>query len=123
GRSDVPIINQAARARYGPLLRAGVRIYEWNGPMLHAKTLVADAAWALIGSTNLNPFSLLGTYELDIEIQDAALAGRLERQFLADLDRATEITLEDWRNRPRARRLREHASAALLWFPHRLYSG
>ena len=42
GRSDVPLLNQAARAHYGALLRAGVRIYEWNGPMLHAKTVVAD---------------------------------------------------------------------------------
>lgn len=123
GRSDVPIINQAARARYGPLLRAGVRIYEWNGPMLHAKTVVADGAWALVGSSNLNPFSLLGTYELDVEIQDPGIAGQLERQFLSDIEQATEVTLDDWRRRPRMRRIREHAAAALLWFPHRLYSG
>ncbi|HEY8468254.1 MAG TPA: phospholipase D-like domain-containing protein [Longimicrobiales bacterium] len=123
GRSDVPIINEAARARYGSLLRAGVRIYEWNGPMLHAKTVVADGTWALIGSTNLNPFSLLGTYELDVEIQDRGIASQLERQFLADLENATEITLDAWRSRPRARRIREHLAAALLWFPHRLYSG
>src|SRR5690606_33417955 len=80
GRSDIPIVNQAARARYGPLLRAGVRIYEWNGPMLHAKTVVADGTWALVGSSNLNPFSLLGSHELDVEIQDPGIARQLERQ-------------------------------------------
>ncbi len=123
GRSDIPIVNQAARARYGPLLRAGVRIYEWNGPMLHAKTVVADGTWALVGSSNLNPFSLLGSHELDVEIQDPGIARQLERQFLADLENATEITLDAWRHRPRGQRIREHLAAALLWFPHRLYSG
>ncbi len=123
GRSDIPVVNQAARARYGPLLRAGVRIYEWNGPMLHAKTVVADGTWALVGSSNLNPFSLLGSHELDVEIQDPGIARQLERQFLADLENATEITLDAWRHRPRGQRIRDHLAAALLWFPHRLYSG
>nr|PZN89498.1 MAG: cardiolipin synthase B [bacterium] len=123
GRSDIPIVNQAARARYGSLLRAGVRIYEWNGPMLHAKTVVADGTWALVGSSNLNPFSLFGCHELDVEIQDGAIAQQLERQFLADLENATEITLDAWPRRSRAQRFRERLAAALLWFPHRLYSG
>ncbi|HLU25884.1 MAG TPA: phospholipase D-like domain-containing protein [Longimicrobiales bacterium] len=123
GRSDLPILNQAARAHYTALLRAGVRIYEWTGPMLHAKTVVADGNWALIGSSNLNPFSLWGSYELDVEIQGPELASALERQFLADLDSAREITLEAWRRRPARQRWIERLGAALLWLPYKLYSG
>ncbi len=123
GQSDVPILNQAARVHYGTLLRAGVRIYEWTGPMLHAKTVVADGALALIGSSNLNPFSFTGNYELDVEIQDPTLAGALERQFLEDLASAREITEEAWRARPAFQRWRERLGAAALWVPYRLYGG
>ena len=123
GRSDLPILNQAARAHYAALLRAGVRIYEWTGPMLHAKTVVADGNWALIGSSNLNPFSLWGSFELDVEIQDPALASVLERQFLADLRSAREITPESWRRRPARQRWIERLGAALLWLPYKLYNG
>lgn len=121
-RSDLPLLNQAARAHYASLLAAGVRIYEWTGPMLHAKSMVADGSLALIGSSNLNPFSLLGSYELDVVIEDAGLATALEQQFLADLRRAKEITLDEWRRRPAAQRWRERLGAAVLWLPYKLYS-
>lgn len=123
GRSDLPLLNQAARAHYASLLRAGVRIHEWTGPMLHAKTVVADGRIALIGSSNLNPFSLLGSYELDVEIQDERLGRALERQFLLDLERAREITLDEWCVRPRMQRALERLGAAALWLPYRIYSG
>lgn len=123
GRSDLPLLNQAARAHYAELLRAGVRIFEWTGPMLHAKTVVADGRIALVGSSNLNPFSLMGCYELDVEIQDEHLAGALERQFLDDLASAREITRDLWHTRPMPQRLRERVAAAALWLPYRIYNG
>lgn len=123
GRSDVPPLNHAARAHYAPLLRAGVRIYEWNGPMLHAKTVIADGTIALVGSSNLNPISLFGNYELDVEIEDAPLARTLEAQFLTDLAAAHEITLHDWSRRPSRQRWRERIGAMLLWLPYRIFSG
>lgn len=123
GRSDLPMLNQAARAHYGELLAAGVRIFEWTGPMLHAKTMVVDGNWALVGSSNLNPFSLLGNFELDVEVQDSGLASRLEAQFLADLERAREIRLADWLRRPRSQRWAERFGAIILWFPYKLYDG
>ncbi|HEX7051898.1 MAG TPA: phospholipase D-like domain-containing protein [Longimicrobiales bacterium] len=123
GRSDLPVLNQAARAHYAALLRAGIRIFEWSGPMLHAKTVVADGRIALVGSSNLNPFSLMGSYELDVEVQDTDVAGQLERQFLSDLGRAREITPDAWHRRPRAQRWRERLGAVALWMPYRLYSG
>jgi cardiolipin synthase len=100
GANDVPVITPFIRAGYRPLLEAGVRIYEWNGPMLHAKTGVADSRWARVGSTNLNITSWLGNCELDAIIEDEGVAREVEQMFLDDLERATEIVL-DQRRRPR----------------------
>jgi cardiolipin synthase len=57
GSSDLPLIRNLSRIGYRDLLRSGVRIYEWDGPMLHAKTIVADRRWTRVGSSNLNPSS------------------------------------------------------------------
>lgn len=122
-RSDLRLLNQAARAHYASLLRAGVRIYLWNGPMLHAKTLVVDGAIALVGSSNLNPWSMMGCFELDLQLEDPGLAGRLEKQFLDDLERAREITPETWLHRPGSERLQERVGAGLLWLPYKLAGG
>ncbi len=122
-RSDLRALNQAGRAHYARLLRNGVRIYLWEGPMLHAKTLVVDGVLALIGSSNLNPFSMLGCYELDLQLQDPGIAGALQQQFLLDLERSHEITLPEWKHRPARQRLQERLGAGLLWLPYKLYSG
>jgi cardiolipin synthase A/B len=58
--TDIPLLRPLSRAGYRPLLEAGVRVFEWNGTMLHAKTAVADSRWARVGSTNLNVASWLG---------------------------------------------------------------
>jgi cardiolipin synthase len=92
GSSDLPLVRNLSRIGYRDLLRSGVRIYEWDGPMLHAKSLVADARWVRIGSSNLNPSSLLGNYELDVLIEDPALGEALERQFRLDIARSREVT-------------------------------
>ncbi len=91
GSSDVPWIRNLTRIGYRTLLRTGVRIWEWEGPMLHAKTLVADGRWVRVGSSNLNASSLLGNYELDVLIEDTALAASMEAQFRRDLARSREV--------------------------------
>lgn len=93
GASDIPMISPVSRAGYKPLLDGGVRVFEWNGTMLHAKTAVADGVWARVGSTNLNLASWMGNYELDVAIQDRAFAGLMADQYLADLAHSTEIVL------------------------------
>ena len=93
GASDIPMISPVSRAAYKPLLDAGVRVFEWNGTMLHAKSAVADGVWARVGSTNLNLASWMGNYELDVAIEDRAFAKRMADQYLEDLDRSTEIVL------------------------------
>jgi cardiolipin synthase A/B len=100
GASDVWLVRSLSRAGYRPLLEAGVRVFEWNGSMLHAKTAVADGRWARIGSTNLNVASWLGNWELDVAVEDEGFASAMEAMFLEDLTRATEIVLK---NRARVR--------------------
>ncbi len=103
--SDVGWTVPVARSLYRPLLEAGVRIFEWNGTMVHAKTAIADARWARIGSTNLNVNSWLGNWELDVALEDEGVAKELESHYLEDLERSTEIVLQTYRlptSRPRA---------------------
>jgi cardiolipin synthase A/B len=92
GTSDLPLVRNLSRIGYRELLRNGVRIFEWDGPMLHAKTIVADGRWTRVGSSNLNSSSLLGNWELDVLIEDPDLADAMERQFRLDIARSREVT-------------------------------
>ena len=92
GSSDLPLVRNLSRIGYRQLLRSGVRIFEWEGPMLHAKTSVADGRWSRVGSSNMNPSSLVGNYELDVLIEDPALGESMERQFRIDVARSREVT-------------------------------
>ena len=94
GTSDIPAIGSLSRAGYRPLLEAGVRVFEWNGSMLHAKTAVADSRWARVGSSNLNLASWLGNCEIDVAIEDEAFARDMEAQYRRDLENSTEIVLK-----------------------------
>jgi len=100
GTSDVPMVAALSRTGYRALLEAGIRIYEWNGPMLHAKTALADDRWARVGSTNLNIASWLGNCEIDVAIEDPGFTNLLADQYLRDLEHATEIVLSRKRARP-----------------------
>ncbi len=91
--TDVPLLRPLSRTGYKPLLEAGVRVFEWNGTMMHAKTAVADGNWARVGSTNLNIASWLGNCELDVVVEDEAFAREMEDRYLQDLSNATEIVL------------------------------
>lgn len=93
GTSDLPLVRNLTRIGYRSLLRAGVRIFEWNGPMLHAKTSVADGRWVRVGSTNLNWSSLLGNWELDLIIEHPAAAAEMERVFRRDLAHSSEVVI------------------------------
>ena len=91
--SDIGIVQAISRAGYRPLLEAGVRVFEWSGPMMHAKTAVADGHWARVGSTNLNAASWLGNWELDVVVEDDRFGAAMEQMYLRDLAQATEIVL------------------------------
>ncbi|HEU0176142.1 MAG TPA: phospholipase D-like domain-containing protein, partial [Blastocatellia bacterium] len=91
--SDIPVMRALSRTSYRPLLESGVRVYEWNGPMIHAKTAVADGRWARVGSTNMNPVSWVNNWELDVVIEDSGIGEEMEEMFLNDLENATEMVL------------------------------
>lgn len=108
GGSDLPLVQPLTRAGYRQLLEAGVRIFEWNGSMIHAKTAVADGRWARVGSSNLNIQSWLGNWELDVAVDDEEFGRQMEAMYREDLENATEIVLSAQRVRrastvPRAR--------------------
>ena len=96
--TDIPILKPLSRSGYRPLLEAGVRVFEWNGTMVHAKTAVADGRWSRVGSTNLNVASWIGNCDLDVVVEDTQFARRMEEQYLQDLGNATEVILDDRKN-------------------------
>jgi cardiolipin synthase len=91
GSSDLPVIRNLTRLGYRDILRAGMRIFEWDGPMIHAKTMVADGRWTRVGTSNINLSSLVGNYELDVVIEDADLARTMELQFRRDIWASVEV--------------------------------
>src|SRR5690606_5773374 len=84
GASDLPMVRNLSRTGYRRLLRSGVRIWEWGGPMLHAKAICIDGRWVRVGSSNFNPSSLTANYELDVLIDDRRMAQQFDQQFLED---------------------------------------
>lgn len=98
-----PWVGSLSRGGYRFLLEHGVRLFEWQGAMIHAKTSVADGVWCRVGSSNLNAASLLGNWEIDVGVLDNDLAGQLEGLFLADLASSVEIVLPSTREVPPAR--------------------
>ena len=88
-----PLVGSLSRGGYRSLLKSGVRIFEWQGPMIHAKTAVVDGIWSRVGSSNLNSASLIGNWELDVGVLDMKLASQLEELFLTDLSSSIEIVL------------------------------
>ena len=91
--NDITWIGRASRAGYRQFLEAGVRIFEYGGPMIHAKTLVADGWWSKVGSTNLNFASLAANWEIDLVSEDPAFAREMEELFEEDLSNAREVNL------------------------------
>lgn len=107
GENDVPVVAWASRAHYSELLRGGVRIYEWQGPVLHSKSAAIDDDWLTIGTYNLDSRSWRYNLEINAMIEDRELSAAARRKFLQDLERATEVRIEQWRARPMLQRLLE----------------
>jgi len=113
-----PIVGGMSRAGYRPLLEAGVRIFEWEGPMIHAKTAVADGVWSRVGSSNQNLASLLGNWELDVAVTDRHFAAEMEALFETDLASSVEIKLLSSRVSRSPYRDRRSAERVLVEDPH-----
>lgn len=91
-RYDHPWVRRFTRSAYRRLRGSGVRIWEWQGPMMHAKTHVIDGIWVRVGSTDLNPLGVVVNYELDATVCDETLGSEASELFLRDLHRSREIT-------------------------------
>lgn len=89
--SDLYLVGPLSRSGYRRLIEEGVRIWEYQGPMMHAKTFVADGWCSRIGSTNLNVTGLITNWEIDVIIEDREFALEMERTYLADLEDAREV--------------------------------
>jgi cardiolipin synthase A/B len=109
---DKEVVRETGQRQYGRLLEAGVRIFEYQQTMLHAKVMIADGR-ANIGSSNLEHRSLGLDDELMVAFSDPNLVGELERHFHEDLEHAEEFDLDRWRRRSLAKRAREAAGDLL----------
>ncbi len=113
GRNNHPLAGAAARRVYQGLLDAGVRIYEWSGVMIHAKTAVADGEIGLVGSSNLDPLSMTRNYELNLLVVDPATGAAMRAMFARDLEHACRVEPAGWRLRPRWQKAAERAAGIL----------
>ncbi len=102
-----------ARRHFHDLLKDGVRIFLYRHIMIHSKTATIDGLWSTIGSANIDRYSMLGNYELNIEVYSRRLAAQMERMFEMDKTNAEELTLEEWQRRPLPAKLVERTLANL----------
>jgi cardiolipin synthase len=108
-----PIARLASRMYYGQLLQAGVEIFEYRPGMIHAKILIVDATWSVVGSTNFDSRSFELNDEVNLAVNDKALAARLLEDFAHDVAQSAPITYATWRGRSWRERVAGAASLLL----------
>jgi cardiolipin synthase len=114
-RTDQRLVRLASRRLFGQLLEKGVRIFEYQPGMTHAKVMMIDDRWAIVGTTNFDNRSFEHNDEVNVAFRDRDVAARLRRDFEADLAESLEITAEAWGRRP----LFEKALKPLSWILER----
>ena len=114
-QTDVPMVRLASRSHYGPMLRGGVRIYEYQPTMLHDKTVVVEGLFSTIGSINFDERSMSTNAEESLSFYDRAFAESMEAMFQRNLLRCHEVTYEAWRHRGATAKINE--SFSWLWEP------
>jgi cardiolipin synthase A/B len=113
-RVEYRLLHYASRALYGALLDAGVEIHEYHKSFLHAKVAVVDRLWATVGSSNIDPFSLLLAREANIAVEDAAFASTLHASLSAAMASGSrEVQAEHWHRRPLPARIAHWACYGL----------
>lgn len=105
GHTDHPFFQAAARALYRDLLAAGVMIFEYQASELHAKVAVIDGHWATVGSSNIDPFSLLLAREANIVVDDSGFAHDLRQRLQQAIDQSMALDPANWQRRPWPRRM------------------
>jgi len=107
GVIDWQVVYRASRSGFGPLLLGGIKIYEYQPALMHAKTMVIDGMLATVGSTNLDNRSFALNEEIDLVVRDAGVARQLETSFAEDLKHSTEVTYEAWQSRSLSEKILE----------------
>jgi cardiolipin synthase A/B len=107
GVSDHGLVFHAGQSFYEDLLENGVRIFQLQVAILHAKTAVIDSAWSTIGSANIDRRSFIHNYELNVVVIDPAFGRDMESAFSEDLRDSKEVTREQWEHRPMSDRIKE----------------
>jgi cardiolipin synthase len=105
--TDHMLTRRSSRRLFGQLLEAGAKIYEYQPAMIHAKVMVIDGLWSVVGSTNMDPRSFSLNDEVNVATPDTQIAQRLQQDFFEDLRQSSEVHLEEWRNRGIAERVHE----------------
>ena len=113
--TDQHWVRLASRRMWGQLLEAGIRIFEYLPAMIHAKVLVVDELWSVLGTTNLDNRSFEHNDEVNLAMRDPAVAARLLQDYERDLADSREMTLERWRRRP----LWEKIAGPFVWILER----
>jgi cardiolipin synthase A/B len=98
--TDQKWVRLASRRMWGRLLKAGIRLFEYQPSMTHAKVLVVDDLWCVLGTTNIDNRSFEHNDEVNLAMRDPAVAARLLQDYERDLANSTEMTLERWQRRP-----------------------
>jgi cardiolipin synthase len=98
-KTDHLLTRTSSRRLFGPLLEAGAQIFEYLPAMLHAKVMIVDDVWSVVGSTNLDNRSFGLNDEVNLAAFDDQLAARLQEDFARDLADSLEITYEEWKRR------------------------
>jgi cardiolipin synthase len=98
--TDQRWVRLASRRMWGQLLRAGIRIHEYRASMTHAKLLIVDELWVVLGTTNIDNRSFEHNDEVNIALRDPEVASRLLTDYRQDLLDSEEVTFEQWRRRP-----------------------
>jgi cardiolipin synthase len=98
--TDQRWVRLASRRMWGELLRAGVRIHEYGTTMTHAKVMIVDGLWVVLGTTNIDNRSFEHNDELNVALRDTQVAERLLEDYAQDLRDSTEVTLDAWQRRP-----------------------
>jgi cardiolipin synthase A/B len=94
--SNHVLVDWLSRGYYGEMLASGVRIFRYQGAMVHAKTSTIDGRWSTVGTANIDRLSMTGNYEINVELIDASFAQEMERIFETDLGNCVELTAETW---------------------------
>jgi cardiolipin synthase len=106
-KSDHAMTRNSSRAMYGDLLRAGAEMYEYRPTMIHAKIMIVDGEWSVVGSTNMDNRSFGLNDEVNLAARSPGLAERLTQDLERDLTQSDRVTYEEWKHRPLFERIFE----------------